>query len=913
MHFGTSQGRLSSWRSRHAIGLLILSVVAFGLFIAAAGAILVRNSYDRAFAIAARELDSLSLVTVDQADRALQTVDLLLDSVGRLLDDYQIGAAADVPARLSGRVLHDALARLVDSLPQVTSVSLIDARGNVVNISSAWPAPAVNILDRDYFRELMRRDDEQRVVSAPLVSRVNGAWSIHVARRISDRQGGFAGAVLVSVKLSYFEDLYRAIAPAPDYAFTLLRTDNILVLRHPPRPDLIGHRSALATGRRVARAQGGPDVVRSIGVIDGEDRLEIERPIPHFPLKLHVSRTVAATLASWWRWTRLCIVVIAGMELGLAGLVLLGARQIRVHAQLARARAERGAAEARARTRAALLQHYVRFATVLNTLSQGLCMFDHRARLLVANRRLAELFGLAELPANGATLTECVARLAGDSALSERDVRRSAAAIRRWVASGLSRRTVWPLEDGRAFAVGFQPMTGAGWLLTFEDVTAQRSTAARLAYMAHHDPLTGLANRALCRERLEQALQEAQRGGTCAVLCLDLDRFKEVNDTLGHAAGDCLLQDVGRRLVRCVRESDTVCRLGGDEFAVIQRAVRQGEDITALAHRIVEELSLPYEMAGKQVTAGVSLGIAVASPDVADAETLLRHADFALYCAKQEEGGCFRLFDPEMQARLETRRALQADMARALARGQLDLAYQPLVSLATRRIVGFEALLRWHHPERGLIAPAEFIPAAEEVGLIVPIGEWALHRACATAASWPDHLRLAVNLSPAQFRGGAVLGAVTSALLRSRLPPHRLELEITESALLGETAETFAAMAELRRLGVALVMDDFGTGYSSLGYLHRFPFDRVKIDRSFVQDLGRRREALAIVRAILGMCRSLGIATLAEGVETEEQLLLLRDEDCLEGQGFLFGHPVEARAVTLLLEVAERAVATPVG
>jgi predicted signal transduction protein with EAL and GGDEF domain len=325
-------------------------------------------------------------------------------------------------------------------------------------------------------------------------------------------------------------------------------------------------------------------------------------------------------------------------------------------------------------------------------------------------------------------------------------------------------------------------------------------------------------------------------------------------------------------------------------------------EAAALAQRIVAELTRPAIIQGKTVVAGVSVGIALSPQDGSAAEILLKHADVALYCAKQQAGSCHRFFDAEMNLRIETRRTLQADLAEALHAGQLELHYQPLVCALTRKVLGFEALLRWRHPARGLVLPADFIEAAEESGLIVPVGEWVLHRACAEASTWPADVKVAVNLSPAQFKSGVLVQAVASALQQSRLPARRLELEITESVLLNDTAEIAAIIGQLRGLGAALVMDDFGTGYSSLGYLHRIPFDKVKVDRSFVHDLGRRRETLPIIRAIVGICRSLNITTLAEGVETEEQVTVLRAEGCKEMQGFLFGRPSPAAALPALLE-----------
>ena len=387
-----------------------------------------------------------------------------------------------------------------------------------------------------------------------------------------------------------------------------------------------------------------------------------------------------------------------------------------------------------------------------------------------------------------------------------------------------------------------------------------------------------------------------------AVLCLDLDRFKPVNDTLGHPVGDALLRAVAARLLACVREGDTAARLGGDEFAVLQAGAGQPEAAGALARRLVEALSAPYEVLGHQVVVGASVGVALAPGDGRDPDELLKRADMALYRAKADGRGTFRSFEPGMDARLQARRLLELDLRKALAAGELELHYQPLVDLRTGAVSALEALLRWRHPARGLVPPGEFVPLAEEIGLIVPVGGWVLRRACADAAGWPGGVRVAVNLSAAQFRGRELVAAVVGALAAAGLAPARLELEITETVLLRDGEATLATLRELRALGVRIAMDDFGTGYSSLGYLRSFPFDKIKIDRCFVRDLGASADCEAIVRAVTGLGGSLGIATTAEGVETEEQLERLRAEGCDEAQGFHLGRPMPAADVRALLD-----------
>lgn len=441
--------------------------------------------------------------------------------------------------------------------------------------------------------------------------------------------------------------------------------------------------------------------------------------------------------------------------------------------------------------------------------------------------------------------------------------------------------------------------TQDGLSLFFRDVSARRSAEQerlqaqeKMIHMARHDALTELPNRTLFRERLERILANNRSPNQTAILYVDLDGFKEVNDTAGHGAGDALLRLVAQRLQRGLRAADTVARLGGDEFAIIQTEVRHGADAADLAARIVQDLAEPFEIDGRFVAIGASVGIALAPADASDPDELLRAADTALYRAKADGKGAFRLFEPGMDATLKQRQALKLALHGALKRNEFSIRYQPLVDLCTGRILAFEALLRWRHPELGAVSPEQFIPLAEETGLIIGIGAWTLREACRAASTWPAATCLSVNLSPAQFRSAGLINTVRAALDESRLPAERLQLEITESVLLRESKSNLKILRELRRLGVKIALDDFGTGYSSLGYLHQFPFDKIKLDRSFVQNLPHGREAQAIVTAVAAMARGLGISATAEGIETPEQAVLLRDKGYDEGQGFLFSTPV---------------------
>ncbi|ERF84049.1 MAG: diguanylate cyclase (GGDEF) domain-containing protein [Bradyrhizobium sp. DFCI-1] len=447
-------------------------------------------------------------------------------------------------------------------------------------------------------------------------------------------------------------------------------------------------------------------------------------------------------------------------------------------------------------------------------------------------------------------------------------------------------------------------------LLALMDITERKRAEARLAFMAQHDSLTGLPNRNLLRQQMDEMLQHTRRStDKVAVLMLGLDNFKAVNETLGHGIGDKLLRAVAKRLRSTLREEDALARLNSDEFTIVQGGVMRPEDAVLLARRILDAISEPYLLEGHSVVIGASIGIAMSPGDGEDSEKLLKSADMALSRAKSDFRGTFSFFEAEMDARAQSRRKIEIDLRDAIQNEGLQPYYQPLVDLSSGRITGLEALVRWPHPERGMISPGEFIPVAEETGLINPLGSLMLHRACMDAAQWPDDVRVAVNLSPLQFRTGNLLALVTDALRQSGLPARRLELEITETLLLEKSSQVLATLHALRALGVRMSMDDFGTGYSSLSYLRSFPFDKIKIDQSFVRDLGANPDAQAIVRSIVSLGVGLGVTITAEGVETEAELSCLRAEGCHEGQGFLFSRARPNAEVISLLKAQRVATA----
>jgi diguanylate cyclase (GGDEF)-like protein len=547
-----------------------------------------------------------------------------------------------------------------------------------------------------------------------------------------------------------------------------------------------------------------------------------------------------------------------------------------------------------------LEQVNVQLDLALNNMAHGLCMFDSKRKLIVCNGRYAAMYGIPEaLTAPGTPLQSILQYLVERRVFAE-----SAEETFGAVASTPIENfhVVKTLTDGRMVTISHQSTADGGWVAIHEDITERQKAEAHIAHLARHDQLTDLPNRVFFREELDKNLRRRRHGEKFAVLCLDLDRFKSVNDTLGHSIGDKLLNAVASRLSGCIDERDFVARLGGDEFAVVQANIGRPEDSSTLAARIIERLGAPYDIEGQQLDIGVSIGLAIAPADGKSADQLLKNADLAMYRAKADGRGSYCFFESEMDARIQARRALELDLRTALGSGQLQLYYQPLVNAKTGEVRCFEALLRWFHPRLGAVPPGEFIPLAEESGLIGPLGQWVLRAACAEAAKWPSQFRVAVNLSPIQFKNLNLVKVILGALAASGLPASRLELEITESVLLEADPKTLAVLHELHALGTRIVMDDFGTGFSSLNYLRSFPFDKIKIDKSFVDDVSKGGDSIAIVRAIVDLARALKIEVVAEGVETADQLDHLVAEGCIEMQGYYFSRPAPIESFEQVLQ-----------
>jgi diguanylate cyclase (GGDEF)-like protein len=885
--------------TRVGAGLLVVVVLAIGVTL-----------WDMRRATLADALvgtTNLAIVLAAQTSRSVEAVDIVLRDVQDRAAALGVATPADFHRLLQTQEMHEFLRSRAERLSQVDTIFLIGTDGARVNNSMGWPVPAADLSDRDYARHFATQNDPGLFVSEPVVGRTNNAWSLFLVRRVSGPGGDLLGLVAAAVPLMAFHDLYDTIN-LPNESLMLLRRDGTVLARHPDPVDRAGKTLPADSPWYALVAQGG-GYYESPGVFDLATRIVAVRPLRDYPLVLNVAVSKAAALASWRREATL--IALGTVCAAACLLLLLRALERQFHrlqthqvalsarnADLARTSAALQASEARLTHTSGELE------ITLASMDQGLVMVDAGGVVAVCNRRAIELLQLSPgLMAMRPTFDEVQPlRLLMDSIDGTH-----------WApgtdGAGVSTDRDQPqacereLPNGRIVEVRSGPLANCGgWIATIEDITVRRRAEQQVVFVARHDALTLLPNRIVFRERLEAAVANANRATATAVLCLDLDHFKEVNDTLGHPIGDLLLRIVGERLSTCVRPLDTVARFGGDEFAVVQAGPERAEDVAGLAQRIIDLLSMPYEVDGHQVIIGVSVGIAMAPADASDADILLKNADIALYRAKADGRGVYRFFAPEMDVRLQERRKLELELHAALVNDEFELFYQPQLDVVSGRICGFEALMRWNHPTRGLLDPNTFIWLTEEMGLIVPLGRWALRQACREAMNWPLDVRVAVNLSAVQFNHHDLVRYVTEALDDSGLPAERLDLEITESVMLGHNSENVGTLHALRDLGVHISMDDFGTGYSSLSYLRSFPFDKIKIDQSFIRDLPHDKDAAAIVRAIVALGSSLGMAVMAEGVERPDQLARLRDEGCAGVQGYLFSNPRPATEIVHMLE-----------
>jgi diguanylate cyclase (GGDEF)-like protein len=872
------------------IGLIALAVVAVG--VTAWG---LRSDQIEA---GIRETDRIATLLADQTNRSIAAIDAALEDVKARVDSREIDTPADFARAVYTRDTFDFLAARLARLPLATVITLQADDGQLINSTRQWPRLEANFVDRDYFQHFRNADDRDLYVSVPVTSRLADARTLYFSKRINARNGQFGGVVSVGVEIKYFANIYESVGLVSGQAFLLFRKDGTLLLRY---PEAIPHPGSKlpADSPFYQLVESGGGHFRSSGVFNSAIRLVSVRPLQDYPLAVNVGLRESSVLATW---NQRMLAIGAGMLLVVccAGFLLrawakqLG-RLIASEAQLARNSRELKAARDR-------------LDAAMNNVPQGLCMFDAEMRLTVANARYLEMYGLAGEITPGCPLRDILrCRAARGNFSVEPD--RYIADLRAQLELGKPFSAVTHLQDGRVISVQNQPAPGGGWVAMHEDITERQRAEARIAHMARHDALTDLPNRAYFSEAMDGLLARLGTGGApFNVFLFDLDLFKTVNDSLGHPVGDEVLKAIAGRLRGAALGRYTAARFGGDEFAILQtEGGDQRENAVVLAKRLQSTLCEPYQIEGHQIVIGISIGIALVPEHGTSQIELLKSADLALYRAKSGRLG-FQFYEAEMDSEARLRHELEVDLREAGAKNEFVLHYQTIVDVQSRRVCGVEALVRWNHPKRGLLGPDRFIPIAEEHGLIIPIGEWILRQACRDATAWPEHVRLAVNLSAVQFRSGNLLACVTDALVDSGLCPSRLELEVTESVLLENSAESVAVLHQLKTSGVHIVLDDFGTGYSSLSYLRMFPFDKIKIDKSFVAEFSNRADCAAIVCAVTGLGRTLQLDTTGEGVETTEQFELLRAAGCTQVQGFLFNRPVPASDLDFGADIGEKLV-----
>ncbi|MCA1552073.1 EAL domain-containing protein [Bradyrhizobium sp. BRP19] len=848
-------------RSSAIFGLVIITMMWAGVVVKYLGD--VRGDEREAH----RDAHNFALVFEENVLRSIGEIDKALLYLRRSIETRK------------NSVSFSGIANTTDVLSDIiVQVAIIDDKGIMrASNSGPQPAPALDLSDREHFRFHLNSIADQLFISKPVVGRASGKWSVQFTRRFVNSDQTFGGVVVASLNPDHLTKFYNNINFGSAAAIALIGSDGVV---RSSGGSAVGYALGddLSGTQLLDQMRAGIETTfENIDPANNETRFITVRKVKGYPLWVSVSLSKSQIMESSRNALKLNSLV--GTILTLLVLIALE--------QLLRI-------DAKARQKANQLD------LTLEYMNQGIMLVTYDQQIPIINRRCGELLDLpaefiqnpprvdqlAEYETPKGKLTEASVRILGDLVAGE---------------LGVSERT---MPDGSIIEIRRESLPDVGFVQTFTDVTKRSRAEADAVRLSSEDSLTGLPNRRMFRSMLDQmshrqpsAVDNGQPAAEFAVLFLDLDRFKAINDTLGHQTGDLLLQEMARRLKNTLGANEVLARLGGDEFAVVVPTVESRPAIAYLANSMIEAAQKPFEIGGHRIRSGISVGIAIGPCDGVNCDDLLIAADLALYAVKAEGRGSYRFYHAAMNRELRERRQLEIDLREAIEQNEMELYYQPIINLRSNIITGFEALVRWRHPVNGMVPPTTFIAVAEDTGLIQPLGEWALREACRCAAHWPNNLKIAVNLSPIQFSASNLSEVVRHALEETGLQPHRLELEITEGVFMTNNESTLSTLRQLKQLGVRISLDDFGTGYSSLSYLRSFPFDKIKIDRSFVSDLAEGTEHVVIVQAVVSIARALGMTTLAEGIETVGQYDFLAALDCDEGQGYLFSPPVPIATV----------------
>jgi diguanylate cyclase (GGDEF)-like protein len=850
---------------------LIFSAILLIAAIMIGTTIMAGNFRERALNSSERELENTVLLLARHFDQQMEDFEAIQKDLIAHMRSNGVTSSENFKRQMSGRDIHWMLKSKMSALSYIGGVAVFDADGQLLNTSVTWPAPALNISDRAYFKAFKNDPGSPEMLIEPVHSRITGIWTTVIARKMTGPNGEFLGVVGRGIEPAKFEDFFASVSLGDNAVIAMFHLDGTMLARYPHVEAMIGQSFANAPLFRNVLSKSDHGTLRLKSPVDGEEKLGSARRLSNFPIVVIATKTVSAALADWREQIRFLIAAAGLCVLVITVLLFLVVRRLSQQYRLSQQR---------------LTLEKQRLDTAVNNMTQGLLLFDWSQRLVVCNQRYIEMYGLsAEAVKPGCTFREVIACRKANGSFVGDDEKYCALVLRD---IGVRQSMIIETPDGRSIQIVNEPLADGGWVATHEDITERKRADEQITHLAHYDALTDLPNRTLFHEQLKQELACIAPGEQLAVLYIDIDEFKSVNDSLGHLIGDELLKSVAVSLSRCVAATDFVARLGGDEFAIVQTSIAGPEDVTALVARIYQAIREPYECLGHHVTTDASIGVALAPQHGSDLDQILKNADLAMYAAKSAGRRTFRFFEPEMDAQVKARRILEMDLRQAILDGAFEVYYQPCVDLQDNKITGCEALLRWRHPERGMISPAEFIPVAEETGMINQLGEWALTTACAEATTWPDDIKIAVNVSPVQFKSGTLALKIVAALNASGLAASRLELEITEAVLIRDDETALTILHQLRAIGVRIALDDFGTGYSSLSYLQRFPFDKIKIDRCFVTDIAEPDGSSCIVQAVVNIAAARHMTTIAEGVETQQQRELLRGLGCTEMQGYLF-------------------------